>query len=105
LEIREEEEDGTHQHQRTEHAKVNLHVSPPPATPSQTSGDDAPMPDNPTVARNMAHLSIGANGSTVPEPLDNHASNGPPPGIPDLASVEWSYKDPSGQVQGTCQFL
>jgi PERQ amino acid-rich with GYF domain-containing protein len=23
-----------------------------------------------------------------------------PPGVPDLAAVEWSYKDPTGQVQG-----
>jgi PERQ amino acid-rich with GYF domain-containing protein len=26
--------------------------------------------------------------------------SGPPPGIPDLASVEWSYLDPQGEVQG-----
>lgn len=24
----------------------------------------------------------------------------PPPGLPDLLAVEWSYKDPSGQIQG-----
>jgi PERQ amino acid-rich with GYF domain-containing protein len=101
LEIREEEEDGSHQRQSTERAEEKLNVSP---SPFQTGGA-ASMPNNPTVTTNMAHLSIGANGSPVPEPLDNHASNGPPPGIPDLASVEWSYKDPSGQVQGTCRFL
>ncbi|KAJ7124790.1 hypothetical protein C8R43DRAFT_34674 [Mycena crocata] len=28
------------------------------------------------------------------------ASNGPPPGIQDLASVQWSYLDPQGQLQG-----
>lgn len=32
---------------------------------------------------------------------NNHANVGPPPGLIDLAAVEWSYKDPSGQVQGT----
>lgn len=26
---------------------------------------------------------------------------GPPPGLIDLAAVEWSYKDPTGQIQGT----
>ena len=28
------------------------------------------------------------------------ADIGPPPGLIDLAAVEWSYKDPTGQVQG-----
>jgi PERQ amino acid-rich with GYF domain-containing protein len=28
------------------------------------------------------------------------ADVGPPPGLIDLAAVEWSYKDPTGQVQG-----
>ncbi|KAK2461704.1 hypothetical protein APHAL10511_006167 [Amanita phalloides] len=30
----------------------------------------------------------------------DRAPNGPPPGLSDLASVEWSYKDPTGQIQG-----
>lgn len=25
---------------------------------------------------------------------------GPPPGLIDLAAIEWSYKDPTGQIQG-----
>lgn len=44
---------------------------------------------------------LSANGSVNSDPFGpNHASVGPPPGLVDLASVEWSYKDPTGQVQG-----
>ncbi|KDR85272.1 hypothetical protein GALMADRAFT_234036 [Galerina marginata CBS 339.88] len=32
--------------------------------------------------------------------LSDHKDVGPPPGLMDLAAVEWSYKDPTGQVQG-----
>jgi PERQ amino acid-rich with GYF domain-containing protein len=103
LEIREEEEDSSHQHQSSEHVEEKPHLSQLHATsataPSQSS-NNASLRDGQTVAADMAHLSIGVNGSTVPEPMDNLTSNGPPPGIPDLASVEWSYKDPSGQIQG-----
>lgn len=31
---------------------------------------------------------------------DRVPSGPPPPGLQDLGSVEWSYKDPTGQVQG-----
>ncbi|KAF8634404.1 hypothetical protein AX15_000856 [Amanita polypyramis BW_CC] len=30
----------------------------------------------------------------------SRAPSGPPPGLQDLATVEWSYKDPTGQIQG-----
>ncbi|KAF9569837.1 hypothetical protein CPC08DRAFT_677685 [Agrocybe pediades] len=29
-----------------------------------------------------------------------HVGVGPPPGLVDLAAIEWSYKDPTGQIQG-----
>ncbi|KAF9473191.1 hypothetical protein BDN70DRAFT_886092 [Pholiota conissans] len=31
---------------------------------------------------------------------NTHIGVGPPPGLVDLAAVEWSYKDPTGQIQG-----
>ncbi|TFK36780.1 hypothetical protein BDQ12DRAFT_724615 [Crucibulum laeve] len=40
-------------------------------------------------------------GNNIAETLPGGLRNvGPPPGLQDLASIEWSYKDPSGQVQG-----
>lgn len=98
-EIREEEEDGGRHLQAPEHVQEKQDVSRPHATsttaPSQCNNTTS-LPDGQI---DMAHPSIGANGSIVPEPVDN-LTNGPPPGLLDLASVEWSYKDPSGQVQG-----
>ncbi|CAA7259986.1 unnamed protein product [Cyclocybe aegerita] len=40
------------------------------------------------------------NGTSSAHSQPNHAEVGPPPGLVDLAAVEWSYKDPTGQVQG-----
>ncbi|KAF8973854.1 hypothetical protein BDZ97DRAFT_1777173 [Flammula alnicola] len=41
------------------------------------------------------------NGTTNPSIYGNDRTEvGPPPGLIDLAAVEWSYKDPTGQVQG-----
>jgi PERQ amino acid-rich with GYF domain-containing protein len=103
-EIQEEEEDGGQQHQSQEHGEEKSGVSQQHATsitgPSQSS-NNVSLLDGQTVATDMARLSIGANDSTV----KNITSNGPPPSIPDLASVEWSYKDPSGQIQGIYQSL
>lgn len=45
--------------------------------------------------------SFSRNGSSTSSPYRNdRADIGPPPGLTDLAAVEWSYKDPTGQVQG-----
>lgn len=99
-EIREEEEDGSHQYQCSEPVEETSDTShsrfSSTTAPSQPS-HNASLQDVQAV---VAGKSIGASGSGAPEPVDSFTSNGPPPGIPDLASVEWSYKDPSGQVQG-----
>lgn len=50
--------------------------------------------------------SFGLNGASNPTQFVNdHVGVGPPPGLVDLAAVEWSYKDPTGQIQGTPGFL
>lgn len=96
LEIREEEEDGSHQLQSSEHVEEKLNVSDSHST--STTAASQPTNNAPQDSRTVgAGMPITANGS---EPVDNPMANGPPPGIPDLASIEWSYKDPSGQVQG-----
>lgn len=42
-----------------------------------------------------------ANGTTNSNRYGNdHMGVGPPPGLVDSAAVEWSYKDPTGQIQG-----
>lgn len=103
-EIREEEEEGGHQSQSVEHVGEKRDSSKTHGAPSQPS-NNASGPDVHTVAADMAGLSLGANGSPVNESVDGLTNSGAPPGIPDLASVEWSYKDPSGQVQGIHQLL
>lgn len=40
-------------------------------------------------------------GNPAPHSPVESAPAGPPPGIMDLSTVEWSYLDPQGQVQGT----
>lgn len=66
---------------------------------------------------NSLHVSHNESGSQTPpntfplngtdnvDPFGNNRSDvGPPPGLFDLAAVEWSYKDPTGQIQGQCQY-
>ncbi|KAJ7693585.1 hypothetical protein B0H17DRAFT_489140 [Mycena rosella] len=82
LEIREEDEDATlnsNPHE-TPQATASPSHDPPPAQPKAGDG--------PSYVQNGSELPA----TTVP--------NGPPPGILDLASVQWSYLDPQGQLQG-----
>lgn len=91
-EIREEEEDGNHELRKD-------NGNEPPSTPGESSSkaisDGIGFQDN-NIRADMTQLSIDTYNQ-----LSEPANNGPPPGIPDLASIEWSYKDPSGQIQGT----
>ncbi|KII94435.1 hypothetical protein PLICRDRAFT_695434 [Plicaturopsis crispa FD-325 SS-3] len=61
--------------------------------------------DNPTApvdAFSNLSLSTSQNASSPITASTNGSGPdaGPPPGLPDLASIEWSYLDPQGQVQG-----
>lgn len=81
---------------------------------NHSSQSDLP-PENPQVGRRepaggasagMAKLSSNTqgtetNGNNVgPHTPVENAAAGPPPGIVDLSTVEWSYLDPQGHVQG-----
>lgn len=74
---------------------------PPDTTtdsPNQRSSSNAD-----SVARRMAGMNLGQNERTNanfhPNPVADGLATGPPPGL-DPASIEWSYLDPQGQVQG-----
>jgi len=100
-EIREEEENSGRQPQNDGQVEDTVNVNQPdPSSFSalpQSSHNESNLLESQIAA---VDLSTGVSGLNVPEPLNSHPSNGPAPSISDLASVEWSYKDPSGQVQG-----
>ena len=50
----------------------------------------------------LLNVNLRANHSenAVDYSVSERVPSGPPPPLQDLASVEWSYKDPTGQVQG-----
>ncbi|KAG1755061.1 uncharacterized protein EDB91DRAFT_270280 [Suillus paluster] len=56
-----------------------------------------------SVARRMAGMNLGENERTNanfhPNPVADSLTAGPPPGL-DPGSIEWSYLDPQGHVQG-----
>lgn len=93
-EIREEEEDGNHE-PRKENGDEPDSLSG--GSSSKTISDGAAFQDDPNISTNMSHLSL----DTYNQPAQEQMGNGPPPGITDLTSIEWSYKDPQGQIQGT----
>lgn len=91
-EIREEEEDPNQlpiRNMRLDESHQNSAIG------SQADGKESALPE---VQGLGAHQSPGINGTTTPGSLGGSVSNA---GTPDLAAVEWSYKDPQGQIQGT----
>jgi PERQ amino acid-rich with GYF domain-containing protein len=101
-EIREEEED-INLEPRRENGEVKSAVPEPDIVSggnSQTVNDGAVFQDNPNLGAAMSQSSHTYN-QPIQEPL---SGTRPPPGIPDLPNIEWSYKDPSGQIQGTNAF-
>ncbi|KAL4068250.1 hypothetical protein V8B97DRAFT_876507 [Scleroderma yunnanense] len=91
----------------------DLHGASPTSTSQQPSlkSPDIPSPDNDpssaltsdSVTRGIADMSVGE-----PNSLDQDQQSstvvpvvtGPPPGLTDPSSIEWSYLDPQGQEQG-----
>ncbi|KAJ7596763.1 hypothetical protein C8J56DRAFT_1021249 [Mycena floridula] len=61
-----------------------------PIIPVDSSSSESDSGQN--LDRGLANLHITPNGQPI--------ASGPPPGIVDLASVEWSYLDPQGTIQG-----
>jgi PERQ amino acid-rich with GYF domain-containing protein len=108
-EIKEEEES-------TGHHSANAHDSDPAAIiESSSPGPDVSPPDATpdgqvflsgfdSVGQSMAGMSLEAQNQPNSNPrvlsTTNPFPSGPPPGLTDPASVEWSYLDPQGQVQG-----
>ncbi|KAJ7169427.1 hypothetical protein C8R46DRAFT_1264215 [Mycena filopes] len=84
-EIREEDEDATLE----SGGKTKPKEAPQPA-PSPNRDPPAAQPK--TTGAPQATNGTDLGGPAVP--------NGPPPGLQDLASVQWSYLDPQGQLQG-----
>jgi len=50
-----------------------------------------------SLAGGVGQLSLNTNISNPVDDVQNHSSFGAPPG---LVNVEWSYKDPTGTIQG-----
>ncbi|KAJ7139677.1 hypothetical protein C8R44DRAFT_309565 [Mycena epipterygia] len=83
-EIREEDEDAS-----LDSGSNAIH----PEIPQTAS----PSHDPPKAGEEASYSPHVQNGSDL---VGTTAPNGPPPGIRDLASVQWSYLDPQGQLQG-----
>ncbi|KAI5991600.1 hypothetical protein EDD15DRAFT_2388561 [Pisolithus albus] len=76
-----------------------------PDGPQTVSADDnqQPAPVLDSVVRDVADMNLGEPSSLDMNPKTVTATSAPltgPSGLPDPASVEWSYLDPQGQVQG-----
>ncbi|KAF8446148.1 hypothetical protein L210DRAFT_840512 [Boletus edulis BED1] len=105
-EIKEEEESTTHH-------STDVHDGDPAAIMNPPSSGPNVPPSNPTpvgplsssdVGQGMAGMSLETlhqpNPNTRVSSTTNPLPSGPPPGLTDPASIEWSYLDPQGQVQG-----
>uniref|UniRef100_A0A8H7YAI1 GYF domain-containing protein n=1 Tax=Psilocybe cubensis TaxID=181762 RepID=A0A8H7YAI1_PSICU len=100
--IREEKEEDsrqTIQHPPSDDSNAFVTSSPrvhseDPRVFTNTNSNAAPL-------QTSSQSSFSVNGVNNSEsfPVDR-ADIGPPPGLVDLAAVEWSYKDPTGQIQG-----
>lgn len=85
-----------------EHGPQN---EPPPESPLAGTGEAQANADS--VSAGVGKLSLNTQGVEMNArnivsqiPVENTPAV-PPPGIVDLSTVEWSYLDPQGQVQGT----
>ena len=109
-EIKEEEESAGHHspnvHDSDPAAITDLSSSPgPDVSPSDATPDDrvSSLGFN-SVGQSMAGLNLEVQNQPNPNPqvlsTINPLPSAPPPGLTDLASIEWSYLDPQGQIQG-----
>lgn len=56
--------------------------------------------DPSSLVHGVGQLSLNTNISSPIDGPQKHPGIGAPPGLGDLASIEWSYKDPTGTIQG-----
>ncbi|KAG6812057.1 hypothetical protein H0H92_004588 [Tricholoma furcatifolium] len=93
--IREEEEDQSNN---------DRHAAEEPRDPEHTTTEHAAS--SPSLVNGaystveISNASLNVNGSGAPAPVNRPPASTSPAATVDLASVEWSYKDPSGQIQG-----
>jgi len=66
-------------------------------SPFLSNGVDGLQIDVGSPAGGVGQLSLNTNTSNPVDSVQNHSSFGAPPG---LVNVEWSYKDPTGTIQG-----
>jgi len=77
----------------------NMQPTPEQFNATSTADETSGQPETQAVNNDMADLSLGTAAasltSVIPQSAQAHL---------DLASVEWSYLDPQGNVQGKCSF-
>ncbi|KAJ7293786.1 hypothetical protein C8J57DRAFT_1269996 [Mycena rebaudengoi] len=89
-ELREEDED----------ASLASGGTPNPHETASPSGGGLATPEQPKAAEYDKGATYSPHIQNGPDLTGPAAPNGPPPGIQDLASIQWSYLDPQGQLQG-----
>lgn len=94
-EVKEEENDGVG-------SLRNFSSELPDIGPSSSNEPDRvyAMKDMASVAGGIGQLSLDTDVSSLIDITQNQLAIGALPGLTDLASVEWSYKDPTGTIQG-----
>jgi PERQ amino acid-rich with GYF domain-containing protein len=98
LDIHEEEEE---KEREDEPAGIQSVESVDGGGPSLTAKSEGHSVDQQSVDLPAVTNVPAVNTASPPETLSTVLSAGPPPGLPDLSKVEWSYLDPQGQEQGT----
>ncbi|PFH54735.1 hypothetical protein AMATHDRAFT_277 [Amanita thiersii Skay4041] len=69
----------------------------PPQSKGAAPQEPGPADNEPS---NLDDYATRSDGNTFNQVNSDVAAANGPPGLQDLANVEWSYKDPTGQVQG-----
>ncbi|KAG6381373.1 acetyl-coenzyme A transporter 1-domain-containing protein [Boletus reticuloceps] len=105
-EIKEEEESTTHHSSDVHDGDPAAIMHPPSSGPNMPPSNLGPLSssDLDSVGQGMAVMSLETLNQPNANPRVSSTTNplpsGPPPGLTDPASIEWSYLDPQGQVQG-----
>ena len=91
--IKEEKEEENGESRLVQSSLPGMHDN----SPFSSNGVDGSQIDVGSLAGGVGQLSLNTNVSNPVDNVQNHSSIGAPPG---LVNVEWSYKDPTGTVQG-----
>ena len=82
---------------------IGPHTNLSQASPVSMNGSLAPQTRTDNLTSSISDLSLGARSHDNDEIGPTTAPNvpaGPPPGITDPATIEWTYLDPQGKIQG-----